>query len=215
MHHPIEHLSEFAQNEIKSMLRNNSINILISGHNHDQEINNNYITDQYNCIKCSSPQLFSNKKDLNGYAILNFENNEISSIEYRQWSPRQRKFMSGQEFSGTDSGIKLFDRKKTDSVDTTTLILEREFQKSMKAYSKTPKWTDRFLSNCPPNTISREKEERLDYLHIINKPENYQIIAAPQFGLTCFARYLAMKVWEIKKKNFGCISTVQIGDFQL
>lgn len=207
MHHPIEHLSEFAQNEIKSMLRNNSINILISGHNHDQEINNNYITDQYNCIKCSSPQLFSNKKDLNGYAILNFENNEISSIEYRQWSPRQRKFMSGQEFSGTDSGIKLFDRKKTDSVDTTTLILEREFQKSMKAYSKTPKWTDRFLSNCPPNTISREKEERLDYLHIINKPENYQIIAAPQFGLTCFARYLAMKVWEIKKEfwlYFNC-----------
>ena len=37
MHHPIEHLSSFAQKELKSML-NNGIDILINGHIHDQEI---------------------------------------------------------------------------------------------------------------------------------------------------------------------------------
>lgn len=200
MHHPVEHLSTFAQNELRAMLRNNSISILISGHNHDQDIDNNYISDQYNCIKCSSPQLFSHKKDLNGYAFLYFDNNQMSGIKYRQWSPRQKKFMSGQEFSGTDDGIKRFANKTVKPTDTIFLILEREFLNAMKSYSKTPKWTERILSTCPLNTMSKEKEEKLDYLNIINSPDNYQIIAAPQFGLTCYARYLAMKVWNVKKE---------------
>ena len=32
------------------------------------------------------------------------------------------------------------------------------------------------------------------------KKDNYQIIAAPQFGLTCYARYLALKAWEVKNE---------------
>lgn len=37
-------------------------------------------------------------------------------------------------------------------------------------------------------------------LDVINKKDNYQIIAAPQFGLTCYARYLALKAWEVKNE---------------
>lgn len=209
MHHPIEHLSTFAQQEIKAMLRNGSINILISGHIHDQEVYYNHISSKFNCLKCSSPQLFSNKKDINGYAVMHFNENELSNIEYRQWSPRQRKFMSGQEFSGTDNGIIVFETKKENTIDNTTAYLEREFKKSMKSYSKTPEWAERILSTSSPNTTAKEKEEKLDYLNLINKPNNYQIIAAPQFGLTCYAKYLALKAWDIKQEAwiyFDCIS---------
>lgn len=200
MHHPIEHLSAFAQREIKAILRSRSINILISGHIHDQEIDSNYVSNETYYIKCSSPQLFSNKEDLNGYAILCFEEQELTKIEYRQWSSRQRKFMSGQEFSGTDNGVVKFQTSKQYSSDSTSTYLEKEFKKSMKSYSKIPEWADRILSTTPPNTAKKGKEERLDYFNIINKPQNYQIIAAPQFGLTCFARYIALKAWEIKKE---------------
>jgi predicted phosphodiesterase len=202
LHHPIEHLSSFAQNEIKAILRNKDIDIVISGHNHNQEINNNYISDQQNYIQCSSPQLFSDKTDLNGYAILNFENNEIIEIKYRQWVQRQRKFMSGQDFSGTDDGIKKFNISKIISTGQTTNILDRELQKAMQSYSNTPEWRERILSTNPPNAISKETEEKLDYLHLINKPGNYQIIAAPQFGLTCYAKYLSKKAWEVKRENW-------------
>lgn len=41
LHHPIEHLSKWVQNELKSMF-NRDINILINGHIHDQEIVSNY-----------------------------------------------------------------------------------------------------------------------------------------------------------------------------
>jgi UDP-2,3-diacylglucosamine pyrophosphatase LpxH len=200
MHHPVEHLSVFAQGEIKAMLRSCSINILISGHVHDQEINSNYASDEFKYIKCASPQLFSNKKDLNGYALLRFKKQDLTKVEYRQWSSRQRKFMSGQEFSGTDNGVILFQTSKQHGIDNTSLYLEREFKKSMKSYSKIPEWIDRTLSTTLPNTANKGKEEKLDYFDIINKPQNYQIIAAPQFGLTCFARYIALKAWEIKKE---------------
>ncbi len=111
MHHPIEYLTNYAQKELKSMLKD-SIDILITGHNHDQDLEHNYISEMHGYIKCSSPQLFSNKTELNGYSLLNFNNNELTSVEYRQWSQRQRKFMSGQDFSGTDNGIRTFSNSK-------------------------------------------------------------------------------------------------------
>lgn len=207
MHHPIEHLSEYAQQELGAMLRE-GIDVIISGHIHDQNFENSYISQETQYIKCSSPQLFSDKTDLNGYSILLFEGNNLSKIEYRQWSKRQRKFMSGQDFSGTENGI--FELQNT-TYSKNDFILEKlrhEFSKAMRTYSVVPEWTDRILTTCPPNSISREKEVKLDYLDIINKKDNYQIIAAPQFGLTCYARYLALKAWEIKKENWFYVNCI-------
>lgn len=201
MHHSIEQLTSYAKKELKSML-NNSIDILVSGHIHDQELDNNYISEEHGYIRLCSPQLFSNKTDLNGYSLLSINDKELECVEYRQWSQRQRKFMSGQDFSGTDDGIRTFIRLKTTPSDIITQKLSKEFQKAMKSYSQIPNWVERTLSTVLPNSSSKEKEEKLDYLNIINKPANYQIIAAPQFGLTCYARYLAMKAWEVKKENW-------------
>lgn len=198
MHHPIEHLTNYAQKELKSMFKNN-IDILICGHTHDQDLNN-YVSEYSNHIQCISPQLFSNKTDLNGYSVFLFENNELNSITYRQWSIRQRKFMSGQDFSGTDNGVYKFNNHPKNNTDIISQQLLREFQKAMKSYDKTPEWVERYLSTSLPNSMTKNKEELLDYLHIINNPQNYQIIAAKQFGSTCFAKYLSLKAWEIKKE---------------
>jgi Predicted phosphohydrolases len=203
MHHPIEHLTGFAQKEIKSML-NNGIDILINGHIHDQDI----ISNAQGYIKLCSPQLFTDKTDLLGYSILTFIDNSLAYVEYRQWVQRHRKFMAGQDFSGNETGIcTIAIPAKTQTSDFIIQKLTSELKKSMKSYSQMPDWIERRLSSKSPNESSNEKENRFDYIDIINKPSNYQIIAAPQFGLTCYAKYLGLKAWEIKKENwiyFNC-----------
>lgn len=200
MHHPIEFLTDFARKEIKGMLKN-GIDILISGHIHDQELDHSFISENQGVVKLASPQLFSAKPDLNGYAIIKFENGNIKSVEYREWVYRQRKFMRGQNFSGTESGIWNFIRSEITLDDFISLKLNSNFQKAMKSYSKSPTWVERICTTDSPNNPTKKVDTKsLDYISIINEPKNYHLIAAPQFGLTCFAHYLAMKAWEIKKE---------------
>lgn len=198
MHHPISHLEIDSQKEIESMM-NNGIDILINGHIHDQKM----VYNNENHYQCCSPQLFSNKKDLLGYSILTFEKNNLINIEYRQWVLRHRKFMSGREFTGSEDGFYFFELPSKElEKDYILKKLQSDFNKSMKSYSQTPEWINRILNTTAPNISNKENNEKLDYLDIINKPQNYQIIAAPQFGVTCFAKYLALKAWEIKKEKW-------------
>lgn len=111
--------------------------------------------------------------------------------------------MAGRDFSGNESGI--YTLTITEEKQYSDFIFQKltsEFKKSMKSYSQIPNWIEGKLSNKSPNVSSNEKEEKFDYIDIINKTINYQIIAAPQFGLTCYAKYLALKAWEIKKENW-------------
>jgi len=206
MHHPIEFLTNFARNELKNMLRN-GIDILISGHVHDQEIDHPFASDSQGVVKLGSPQLFSNKSDLNGYAIIRFQNERINSVEYREWIPRQRKFMKGQNFSGTENGIRNFSSSEITSDDFISLKLKSDFQKAMKSYAKLPNWVERICTTDSPNSSSNKESKSLDYINIINNPQNYHLIAAPQFGLTSYAHYLAMKAWEIKKDCWVYLDT--------
>lgn len=199
MHHPIDYLTNFAQSEIRSMLIQD-IDILISGHIHEQQLDYNYATENHGVIKLSSPQLFSDKTDLNGYSILTFNKGKISNIEYRQWVKRQRKFMAGQDFSGTENGIKVFNNLVKTHDDLVVMKLWDSYNKDMKSYSMTPTWVERTLCKTPPNSRHYETADKLDYINIINTKENYQIISAPQFGLTCYARYLALKAFEVNNE---------------
>ncbi|HCW06724.1 MAG TPA: hypothetical protein DGG95_05100 [Cytophagales bacterium] len=200
MHHPLSYLTNFAQGELKSMLKS-GIDILISGHLHEQDLEHNYVTEQHGLIRLASPQLFSHKNDLNGYGILTFEGQELKEIEYRQWSKRFRKFMAGQDFTGSEEGIRKFTSRRKDESDFVSKKLLENFEGAMKSYSQTPIWVERSLCLSPPNS-SKKTEIKIDYIDLINKPENFQIIAAPQFGLTCYAHYLALKAWEIKKNHW-------------
>lgn len=206
MHHPIEFLTGFARRELNSMLKN-GIDIIISGHIHDQELQHSYVSESGGVIRLGSPQLFSNKPDLNGYSLINFENKKIKEIIYREWVPRQRKFMLGQNFSGTENGKWNFTRNEITADDFVSMKLQNNFQKAMKSYSKTPTWVERSFTTNSPNNPTKSESKKLDYIDIINSPKNYHIIAAPQFGLTCYAHYLALKAWEIKKECWIYIDT--------
>ncbi len=201
MHHPLDDLTTFAKSEIRSMI-NHDIDVMISGHLHEQGLDYNYISEDHNIINLISPQLFSDKSDLNGYSILNFKGDKLESIKYRQWVSRHRKFMTGQNFSGTENGIRIFNTNENSIEDLIAKKLESYFNKAMKSYSRIPSWIERTLRATPPNSTRRNGIDKFDYINIINTPGNYQIIAAPQFGLTCYARYLALKAFEIKKDKW-------------
>jgi len=206
MHHPVDYLTHFAKTELKSMLIKD-IDVLISGHIHEQELEHNYVLENHGIIKIGSPQLFSNKSDLNGYSILTFEGNKLESIEYRQWVQKQRKFMSGQDFSGTENGKRKFIKIESSAEDIIAKKLETHFNKAMKSYSRIPNWVERTLRTTSPNSRKKNDSDKIDYINIINSTDNYQIIGAPQFGLTCYARYLALKAFEIQKNNWLYLDT--------
>lgn len=199
MHHPIEYLTSHARRELNSMLRN-GVDIFISGHIHDQELIHSFVSDTGGIIKLGSPQLFSNKRDLNGYSLITFIAKKIDSVTYREWVPRQRKFMKGQNFSGTEDGKWSFQRNEITTDDFISMKLKSNFNKAMKSYSQTPNWVERYFTTNAPNNPSKSETKKIDYINLINNPKNYHIIAAPQFGLTCYAHYLALKAWEIKKE---------------
>ena len=207
MHHPLEFLTSFAKAEIKSMLRHD-IDIIISGHLHEQDLEDNYISENHGIIKLSSPQLFSEKTDMNGYSVLTFEGKKLVSIEYRQWVKRQRKFMSGQDFSSAENGVRTFQYLESTTEDFVTKKLRFYLNKAMKSYSRTPRWVQRTLRTGAPNSASKNDVEQLDYINLVNELDNYQIIGAPQFGLTCFARYLALQAFEIQKDHWLYLDTI-------
>lgn len=201
MHHPLNYLTSFAEKEIKEMLKN-EIDILISGHMHSHELEFNYSSQNHGYINVVSPQLYSKKIDLNGYSILCFDGARLNSIEYRQWVKGQRKFMRGIEFSGTDDGIRTFQHNYYSTIDVFLSKLRNNFEKSMKSYSRIPCWSERHLRVESPNSTNRKNSIKFDYFDILNDNSNFQIIAAPQFGLTCYARYLALKAFEVKNEKW-------------
>jgi len=190
MHHPISHLKEFYQNEIVSMCRN-GIDYIFAGHLHDQNV-----YQVGNAKVFISPQLYSKKADLNGYSIIRFEKGILKEIEYKEWNKRFRKFMNGQSFTGTNDGKWINIVKAEDEViDVVENKLQEDFDIAMTSYNLRPQWVERKLSIQSLNQRHEEKTIDLDYLDIMNDVASYQIIAPAQFGLTCFARYLALNAW--------------------
>lgn len=122
MHHPITQLSQWAQNSLKPFLEQGRINLLLTGHIHENQTNTYNPEYTQNNILLSSPQLFSNKNDLQGYSIIQLDENdsqiEIKQIKYRQWSTNSQKFLLGVDYAGNDSGKKVF---KKDNATNITL----------------------------------------------------------------------------------------------
>ena len=191
MHHPISHLKEDYQTEIDSMCRN-GIDYIFAGHIHDQNV-----YQVGNAKVFISPQLYSKKADINGYSIIRFEKGILKEIEYKEWNKRFRKFMNGQSFTGTNDGKWLNDIKdEHEVIDIIENKLQEDFDNAMTTYGVRSQWVERLLSVQSLNQRHEKKEKDLDYLDIINGEKSYQIIAPAQFGLTCFARYLALKSWQ-------------------
>ena len=193
MHHPISHLKDNYQDELISMCKN-GIDYVFAGHIHNQNV---YQIDNGAKVFIS-PQLYSSKSDIDGYSIIRFDKGFLQEIEYKEWNKRHRKFMDGQSFTGTNGGKWI--NTKVDAApierDVIEIKLQEDYDRAMTTYGIQPKWVDRLLSTQSLNQRHEKNEKDVDYLNIINGESSYQIIAPAQFGLTCFARFLALKSWQ-------------------
>lgn len=202
MHHPLYHLSEYAKKELGNIIDKN-VNILITGHLHSQDFKQWIGVSNGNCKFCSSPQLFSSKKDINGYSILHFSDKQLDSIEYRQWSTIHEVFVSGSSFTTTDDGRIVFSKQLFTSDDIISKELEEKLQQSLQVYNYLPSWVDRIISNVPVRLMdSSMKEEKFDYFDIINSDSNIQLVGGAQFGLTSYCHKLIFEAWKNFKEHW-------------
>ena len=74
------------------------------------------------------------------------------------------------------------------------------WEDAMTSYGHTPKWVERKLTTTPPSVRTENLAETWDYISILSSDKDIQILGGKQFGLTCYARYLALKAWESNKE---------------
>lgn len=205
MHHPIAHFTDLIKEEINAMCRN-GLDFVIAGHEHSQ---NMYQMENNGAIIITSPQLYSSKGDLNGYSVMHFDGSQLMDISYREWNKRHRKFSVGLNFTGNDDGKwhnKSF-HKNIDHPDYVQKTLQYELDEAMKSLGSMPNWVERKLSTQTLNQHHEKNERDLDYIDLFNDDQSYQIVAPGQFGLTCYAKYLALKAWSINHKYWVYIDT--------
>lgn len=193
MHHPLQDLSEYAQREIEAMVNGEQIDFIISGHTHDY-FNHPRTTDT-GTKYITLPPLFESEKSLNGYMLMSIgTKQELLTLKYRQWSKYNNKFLVGSDLVGNDNGIKEY-LPQDKAEDFITKTLHGSLQKSLSIYGLTPTWRNRVCIETP---YSRDTENiiKFDYIDIMNMSHNVQIQAPRQFGLTCYARYLAFIAWN-------------------
>ena len=193
MHHPLQDLSEYAQREIEAMVNGEQIDFIISGHTHDY-FNHPRTTDT-GTKYITLPPLFESEKSLNGYMLMSIgTKQELLTLKYRQWSKYNNKFLVGSDLVGNDNGLKEY-LPQDKAEDFITKTLHGSLQKSLSIYGLTPTWRNRVCIETP---YSRDTENiiKFDYIDIMNMSHNVQIQAPRQFGLTCYARYLAFIAWN-------------------
>ena len=195
MHHPLEHLTHFASEELKTLLKN-KIDFLFDGHIHTHTSSGASPFNKHQYSRLGTPQLFSDKVDINGYCIVKFDGFIINTIAYRQWNPRHMKFLNGVDFTGTDDGCYHNNVIKTSLTDVIQQHLQSYLEDAMNSYGHTPEWVERKLTTCPPSVRTENQSEIWDYISILSSDKNIQILGGKQFGLTCYARYLSLKAWE-------------------
>ena len=200
-HHPISELSEWASQELNTILSKH-FSLCLTGHYHDQFIQHSILCDS-KYIHASAPPLFTSKKENLGYSIINItpSNSLTECISYRQWT-KHYKFLPGVFFSGTEDGIIRFQKINCTKNNTQTeedlvdIYLTSKLQEALAVYSSQPKvWIDPVLSTHAETEGLPTPENQVMPLDLVNNPKSTIIKAPPQFGLTCLARYLAQQAW--------------------
>ena len=198
MHHPTSDLTDYLQHQLDAIIKK-SVDIHINGHTHFQTYDPKHHNGRI-IHTMTSPQLFSSKGDTNGYSILHFCGKELKTIEYRQWSPKNHHFMVGVELADNDNGTILAETyPSAQSLENN--ILQAKLDESLFLFNYQMPWCPRILSKTVSSSLSN-RTDITDYIGIINGKDDYQIVAPHQFGLTSFARFLALKAFEIKGQRW-------------
>jgi len=206
MHHPLNWLTEWAQQEIRTLL-DNDFALCLSGHAHNQ-LAFHSINKERSLVEVSAPPLFTTKADDLGYSIVSLSlTNEISGITYRQWTKKHHSFVPGVNFSGSEDGkviIKeptqpnaLIQRHAGGDRDVVDVYLTQQLNESLKTFSSFPRvWVEPILSKSSELDRDPKSDNRLSTADVIANPRSTVIKAPPQFGLTCLAHHLVREAWR-------------------
>ncbi len=132
----------------------------------------------------------------------------VLDIIYRQWTKRH-SFVTGVDFSDTDSGIviinktkekkELPDRKITGD-DFVGRHYTNRFNESLRTFSTQPLvWVEPVLNKVSEVSVASEPEQIIEpniaLSDFISHPTSTIIKAPPEFGQTCLAHYLCKEAW--------------------
>lgn len=206
MHHPLNWLTKWAQQEIRTLL-NNDFALCLSGHAHDQSIFHS-INPGRSLVEVSAPPLFTTKKDELGYSIISLSStNEISDITYRHWT-KHHSFVAGGNFSNTEDGkviinkpskpIAAFQRQEPVNRDVVDDYLTKQLDEALTTFPSQPRvWVEPIISNHSEFDRNSKSEIKITVAEMISNNLRSTIIKAPpQFGLTCLAHHLAREAWR-------------------
>lgn len=213
MHHPIDWLIDWAQEELKSILKNH-FNLCLHGHIHTQDHYHKLIRDSF-LIECSAPALFTEKRDNLGYGIFSFSESGPIDLLYRQWS-KNNNFLTGVNFSNTDDGKVIFNRieaaKAPLIMDEMLLTLDNDLTDSLESFAGQPIiWVDPVISKSNNIEDYNQKENKVPLEAIIITTDSLIIKAPPQFGLTCLSKYLIKTAWQLDKSIWLYLDTNTVG----
>jgi predicted phosphodiesterase len=187
MHHPIAHLNKWSRDEVKQIIEKN-FSLCICGHDHEQSLYFNKMSQK--SLICSTPQLYTQKTDELGYAVILLEDNVASKLIYRQYVKGQ--FMPGHVFSETPDGVINIQslHLKTIEVLDAKLKIALAFFKGQPEVFIEPKLSKKREFSDDENLLNR----------VIADPQSTIIVAHPQFGLSCLSHYMRLEAF--KKGNF-------------
>jgi predicted MPP superfamily phosphohydrolase len=204
MHHPLNCLTGWAENEIRTLL-DNDFALCLSGHAHNQSVFH-FINKEKSLVQVSAPPLFTTKTDNLGYSIISISSSfEVSNLTYRQWTKHQT-FVTGVNFANTDDGKVIIkapvqtapssnvkERNNRDIVDD---YLTGRLHEALMSFSSQPKvWVEPTLSKS--SELDRNPtSERVNTADLVGNTHSTIIKAPPQFGLTCLAHYLVREAWR-------------------
>lgn len=206
LHHPLNWLTEWAEKELKTLLKKNFC-LCLTGHAHEQDLLYS-IHDESFLIDCMAPPLFTRKKDRLGYSLIAMDSNYgVDKIVYRQWT-KNLTWLSGVDFSNTENGeVKFRDapkEKQNIEEDFITRLFKKNLDDALVTYPSQPLvWVDPILCREPERLmLERGDVERINLQNFIKNPVNTLIKAPPQFGLTCLSHFLILSAWKLKADSF-------------
>ncbi len=207
MHHPLSWLMPWAEEVLEQIIQE-YFDLVISGHVHLQNIA--HVREGIGgALYCSGPPLFTRKKEVLGYTIIDILGRNVTTT-YRQWR-HPSGFVLGTLMAGNDSGTLEFSLESTERVlakpiekterKSTIDILRKDFEDAATSYSSYRGiWIEREFSKVPENASKGTNSVIEDIDALIERSENLLIRSPHEFGLTSVGRQFALRYAEKKSK---------------
>jgi len=202
MHHPLQFLAEWADDEVTKLLRT-EFDLLLTGHTHRQNILCNQVKGE-SYVWCQAPQLYTDKTDKLGYCIIELEDDHVGRVIYREWFGSRNCFKKGLDFTDGEDGIVEVVSNKQNAKDPVRLMLEERFRDTMAVYGdESLVWIDRYFSfNRFDRAFTFNKKDLYSEDDIMDTGKSLKIVTPAQYGLSSFGWHFLLRLWK-EKRIFG------------